>query len=311
MADRQLIRSDDDREEGTTGAETIILRLPENYLLTRIDEFRRSQVDIPRRSAAIRRLLDIGLRAALTPRVPAVMYYAQSKGEVLAACDHLLDVVQALRDRADAEPGRTILLTMISGTLHAAAYTDGMAEPPPAGHPAARPIDEEEPDEDGTADDAAPASDAITCEQLWNARYLLGWGYSDIARLSGVSYPTVKALTEPRYQEEALAAIVTALKRAGIRFAGENVELPEGERLDVPTGRQVAEARKLLGISVEDLAEKIKSGRDICAYSIRDYEGGKECRDSVGLAIRFTLEDAGAVFGPNDSVSLSTSQAEG
>src|ERR1700722_13498288 len=75
----------------------------------------------------------------------------------------------------------------------------------------------------------------ITIEQIKAARAMLDWGQEDLARVSGVSFPSVKNLerrsNKPRI--ETLNAIKAALEDAGIVFIGETGLKLRGENLKV------------------------------------------------------------------------------
>jgi transcriptional regulator with XRE-family HTH domain len=57
------------------------------------------------------------------------------------------------------------------------------------------------------------------------ARALIGWSQSDVAAAAGLSIPTVKRAEADdgiRVSEDALVAIASALKKAGVEFIAEN-----------------------------------------------------------------------------------------
>jgi transcriptional regulator with XRE-family HTH domain len=61
--------------------------------------------------------------------------------------------------------------------------------------------------------------------QIRAARALVGWSQSDVAAAAGLSIPTVKRAEADdgiRVSEDALAAIASALKKAGVEFIAEN-----------------------------------------------------------------------------------------
>jgi transcriptional regulator with XRE-family HTH domain len=61
--------------------------------------------------------------------------------------------------------------------------------------------------------------------QIRAARVLVGWSQTDVAKASGLSVPTVKraeADTGIRVSEDAVLAIASALKKAGVEFIAEN-----------------------------------------------------------------------------------------
>jgi transcriptional regulator with XRE-family HTH domain len=72
--------------------------------------------------------------------------------------------------------------------------------------------------------------------QIRAARALVGWSQSDVATAAGLSIPTVKRAEADdgiRVSEEALVAIASALKKAGVEFIAENGGGP-GVRLRKP-----------------------------------------------------------------------------
>jgi transcriptional regulator with XRE-family HTH domain len=61
--------------------------------------------------------------------------------------------------------------------------------------------------------------------QIRAARALVGWSQSDVAAAAGLSIPTVKRAEADdgiRVSEDALVAIASALKKAGVEFIPEN-----------------------------------------------------------------------------------------
>jgi len=61
--------------------------------------------------------------------------------------------------------------------------------------------------------------------QIRAARALVGWSQSDVAAAAGLSIPTVKRAEADdgiRVSEDALVAIASALKKAGVEFIAEN-----------------------------------------------------------------------------------------
>lgn len=66
----------------------------------------------------------------------------------------------------------------------------------------------------------------VSISQIRAARALLGWMQSDLARLSGVSLPTIKRLETAKGslggREETRAKLVDALQKAGVLFIAEN-----------------------------------------------------------------------------------------
>jgi len=72
--------------------------------------------------------------------------------------------------------------------------------------------------------------------QIRAARALVGWSQSEVATAAGLSIPTVKraeANEGIRVSEDALVAIASALKKAGVEFIAENGGGP-GVRLRNP-----------------------------------------------------------------------------
>jgi transcriptional regulator with XRE-family HTH domain len=72
--------------------------------------------------------------------------------------------------------------------------------------------------------------------QIRAARALVGWSQSDVATAAGLSIPTVKRAEADdgiRVSEDALVAIASALKKAGVEFIAENGGGP-GVRLRKP-----------------------------------------------------------------------------
>lgn len=76
--------------------------------------------------------------------------------------------------------------------------------------------------------------DDLSVEQVKAARILLKWKQEDLARESGVSYPTIARLESASGKlggrKETVAKIAGALERAGVIFLSENGEGP-GVRL--------------------------------------------------------------------------------
>jgi transcriptional regulator with XRE-family HTH domain len=61
--------------------------------------------------------------------------------------------------------------------------------------------------------------------QIRAARALVGWSQSEVAAAAGLSIPTVKRAEADdgiRVSEDALVAIASALKKAGVEFIAEN-----------------------------------------------------------------------------------------
>jgi transcriptional regulator with XRE-family HTH domain len=72
--------------------------------------------------------------------------------------------------------------------------------------------------------------------QIRAARALIGWSQSDVASAAGLSIPTVKRAEADggiRVSEDAVLAIATVLKKAGVEFIAENGGGP-GVRLRKP-----------------------------------------------------------------------------
>jgi transcriptional regulator with XRE-family HTH domain len=72
--------------------------------------------------------------------------------------------------------------------------------------------------------------------QIRAARALLGWSQSEVATATSLSIPTVKRAEADdgiRVSEDALVAIASALKKAGVEFIVENGRGP-GVRLRKP-----------------------------------------------------------------------------
>jgi transcriptional regulator with XRE-family HTH domain len=65
----------------------------------------------------------------------------------------------------------------------------------------------------------------FSSSQIRAARALLGWSQSEVATAAGLSIPTVKRAEADdgiRVSEDALVAIASALKKAGVEFIAEN-----------------------------------------------------------------------------------------
>jgi transcriptional regulator with XRE-family HTH domain len=61
--------------------------------------------------------------------------------------------------------------------------------------------------------------------QIRAARALVGWSQTEVAAAAGLSIPTVKRAEADggiRVSEDAMAAIASALKKAGVDFIAEN-----------------------------------------------------------------------------------------
>jgi transcriptional regulator with XRE-family HTH domain len=61
--------------------------------------------------------------------------------------------------------------------------------------------------------------------QVRAARALVGWSQTEVAAAAGLSIPTVKRAEADggiRVSEDAMAAIASALKKAGVDFIAEN-----------------------------------------------------------------------------------------
>ena len=72
--------------------------------------------------------------------------------------------------------------------------------------------------------------------QIRAARALVGWSQSEVAAAAGLSIPTVKRAEADdgiRVSDDALVAIASALKKAGVEFIAENGGGP-GVRLRKP-----------------------------------------------------------------------------
>jgi transcriptional regulator with XRE-family HTH domain len=75
--------------------------------------------------------------------------------------------------------------------------------------------------------------------QIRAARALVGWSQTEVAAAAGLSIPTVKRAEADggiRVSEDAMAAIASALKKAGVDFIAENgggpgVRLRKNQRL--------------------------------------------------------------------------------
>ena len=74
--------------------------------------------------------------------------------------------------------------------------------------------------------------------QIRAARALVGWSQTEVATAAGLSIPTVKRAEADggiRVSEDAVIAIVSALRKAGVEFIAENgggagVRLRKGRR---------------------------------------------------------------------------------
>ena len=72
--------------------------------------------------------------------------------------------------------------------------------------------------------------------QIRAARALVGWSQTEVATAAGLSIPTVKRAEADggiRVSEDAVVAITSALKKAGVEFIAENGGGP-GVRLRKP-----------------------------------------------------------------------------
>lgn len=76
----------------------------------------------------------------------------------------------------------------------------------------------------------------FTASQIRAGRALIGWSQADVATAAGLSIPTVKRAEADdgiRVSEDAVQAIVSALKKGGVDFIAENGGGP-GVRLRKP-----------------------------------------------------------------------------
>lgn len=94
----------------------------------------------------------------------------------------------------------------------------------------------------------------ITAQQMRAARALLGIDQKELARLAGLSLPTIQRMEAStghvRGVVETLVKVITALERAGIEIIGENAPsggIGRGVRLrDTAAGEQAAQAGSML-----------------------------------------------------------------
>jgi transcriptional regulator with XRE-family HTH domain len=141
----------------------------------------------------------------------------------------------------------------------------------------------------------------VTPEQCRQARVLLNWNLTDLARASGCAYHTVRYVEAGRGQPRpgTLAAIRVAFEAVGVVFIDEVGEGP-GVRLRNPaplTPEQCLRARKLLGWTRVRLA-----GLAGCSDSaVRTFEAGQNIsHGSTRQAIRAALEAVGIIFMEED-----------
>jgi transcriptional regulator with XRE-family HTH domain len=131
----------------------------------------------------------------------------------------------------------------------------------------------------------------LTGAQVREARELLGWSRHKLAAKCLLSESTIRSVEAGKLARDANAfAIKQALDRAGIIADGERVTLRSGD--NTPTGARVYLARKALGWTQRDLAEKA----GVSVAEVTRFERSADRTSHLGIRLQEALAAAGARF---------------
>jgi transcriptional regulator with XRE-family HTH domain len=132
----------------------------------------------------------------------------------------------------------------------------------------------------------------LTGSQVREARELLGWSRTKLAAKCLLSESTIRNAEAREFVKDTNTfAIKSVLDRAGIIIVdGERVTLRNGD--NTPTGARVYVARKALGWTQRDLAEKA----GVSVAEVAGFERSSDRTSQLGVRLRDALAGGGARF---------------
>jgi transcriptional regulator with XRE-family HTH domain len=133
----------------------------------------------------------------------------------------------------------------------------------------------------------------ITCEQVRPAQKLLGWSQMALALEAGLNQATVAKFESAEGRSSVLSASTVRRTLEGAGVGRRAWSQAEEEKSVSITPEQLIEARKLLRLSLSDLASRVGA----TARIVGDFERGYRLRPELNLArLRAALEAAGVEF---------------